>query len=278
MEGGILRRPWLGLLPLVIFYIMIFVIPFAILIRVSFTQGVTYFFEPVYTLENYTNLFTRYGPTIRNSFSFTLIAAVIDFIFGYPLAYILVRKEFPFKNVVRALMVFPFFGGLYIAFGLSYLFLPGGPLSFVFEWFHIPFYKLLYSSYSVILGFAIFTSPFMILYTGVSLQEIDPSLEEAARSLGASPLRTFLKVTFPLSLPGAFTGLLVCFGWNMGGYIIPLLLGGPTTSDVITVNMVQLAMTGAQQYGQAAALGVFLLLSIGTIFFTAMRITGKEVI
>lgn len=274
MDREVFGRPWIGLFPLSLFYLVIFIIPFSTLVYISFTKGSSFFFETIVSFSNWTSLFSEYGTAIANSFKLTSGAALVDLVFGYPLAYIFARKQFPGKDFVRALMVFPFFGGLFIAFGLSYLFLPGAPLSFIFDLLNIPPTDILYSPYSVILGFAIYTSPFMILYTGVSLQGIDPELENAARCLGANSLQAFFRITLPLSLPGAITGFLVCFGWNLGGYIIPLLLGGPSSNNVITVNMVQLATT-TQQYGQAAALGVFLMFSIGLIFYTAMRISGR---
>lgn len=277
MKGGLFKRPWLGLFPLSLFYFVIFIIPFGTLIYISFTKGSSFFFKTIISIRNWTNLFSNYGSAIATSFKLTSSAALVDLMFGYPIAYLLARKKIPGKDVVRALMVLPFFGGLFISFGLSYLFLPGGLLSPIFTILPFAPTDILYSPYSVIVGFAIYTSPFMILYTGVSLQGIDLELENAARTLGAGPVKTFLRVTLPLSLPGALTGFLVCFGWNLGGYIIPLLLGGPNSNNVITVHMVELATTN-QQYGQAAALGVFLMFSIGIIFYTAMRISGEEML
>ena len=70
----------------------------------------------------------RYLPNVLVTLQLAALATVVDLIFGFPFAYILVRKV-RYRDVVRALMVFPMFGALYIAFGIRFILLPGGPLA-----------------------------------------------------------------------------------------------------------------------------------------------------
>jgi putative spermidine/putrescine transport system permease protein len=112
----------------------------------------------------------------------------------------------------------------------------------------------------------------MVLYTASSLSEIDPAMEEAAYTLGASPLRAFYKVILPLSAPGAVAGFIACFGWNLGGFLIPLLLGGVEASDVMTVKIVYLTLQ-LHNYGLAATLATVLMLMTIVSTYLTFKIT-----
>ena len=71
-------------------------------------------------------MFGRYLPNLLVTLQLAILATLVDLVFGFPFAYILVRKV-RYRNLVRAFMVFPMFGALYIAFGLRFILLPGGP-------------------------------------------------------------------------------------------------------------------------------------------------------
>ncbi|UNQ73210.1 ABC transporter permease [Infirmifilum sp. NZ] len=155
------------------------------------------------------------------------------------------------------------------------MFLPGGLFDIFYSMFGVTYRQILYTPISVVLGFSIFTLPFMVLYISSALQEIDPSLEDAAMTLGAPPTTTFFKIILPLSAPGAIAGFLACFGWNPGGYMIPLLLGGVEASDVMTVRIVELSLS-MHNYGLAASLAIILITF--TIFTTYLTFRVTKVI
>src|SRR5262249_28819880 len=149
----------------------------------------------------------------------------VDLIFGFPFAYIFVRR-IRYKTIVRALMVFPMFGALYIAFGMRFILLPGGPASPILGAFGISNTDVLFSLPSVVFAMSIFTFPFMVLSIGTALGNVDPVLEEAAACLGARPWQTFRRVIVPLTRAGIVAGCLIVFGWSIGTFAEPLLLGG----------------------------------------------------
>ena len=72
---------------------------------------------------------------------------------------------------------------------------------------------------------AIFTFPFMVMNIGAALSNVDPTLEEAAACLGARPWQTFRRVLLPLTRAGIVAGMLMVFGWSIGTFAEPLLLG-----------------------------------------------------
>lgn len=93
-------------------------------------------------------------------------------------------------------------------------------------------FRLMYNRFGVMVGLVHIYMPFMVLSLAGSLQGIDPDVERAARSLGASQWRTFWRVTWPLSLPGVVSGTVLVFVLTVSSYIIPALLGG---YQVITI-------------------------------------------
>lgn len=192
--------PYLLLLPSVAVTILFLVIPGFFLLSMSFTEGSSFFFEKKVTMDNYVQLVVNYRDLIWNTVFIALTSAIIDLIFGYPFAYFL-YKRFPFKTMANACMVFPLFGGLYLAFGLYYLLLPKGILYPLFQFFGLNVLNILYSKISVIFGLAIFTFPFMALNIMGSLKNIDPFLEEAALCLGARTFGHFLKSFFHFQSP-----------------------------------------------------------------------------
>ncbi len=91
---------------------------------------------------------------------------------------------------------------------------------------------LLYTEGAVYVGMVYAYLPFMVLPLYARLSKRDPALEEAAADLGASPLRVFVRVVLPLSLPGVWAGLLLVFIPAMGEYVVPELLGGPSAETM----------------------------------------------
>ena len=90
--------------------------------------------------------------------------------------------------------------------------------------------RILYTSVTVVIGLVHVLLPFMVLPIYSSLSRIDPKLTEAAANLGSSPVKAFLEITLPLSLPGVFAGSVLCFVLSFSSYVTPALLA-PSDSD-----------------------------------------------
>ena len=103
------------------------IIPLAYLVQVSLTDESSFFFTAQYTLHNYRDVFSRYQNAIVETVYLAAMSSILDLVFGYPFAYILIRK-IKYRELVRTMMTFPLFGPLYLAFGLFYILLPNGPL------------------------------------------------------------------------------------------------------------------------------------------------------
>ena len=255
--------------PAVVVAILFSIIPLAYLFQVSLTQDSSFFFTAEYTADNYREVLTRYRPAIVETVYLAGASSVLDLIFGYPFAYILIRK-IRYREFVRTMMTFPLFGPLYLAFGLFYILLPNGPLGPLFEMLGINIAKYLFSTGAVLFSMAVFTFPFMVMNIGAALSNVDPTLEEAARTLGAKPWQTFTRVLFPLSWSGIVAGFLMCFGWNLGVFAQPQLLGSPREQGVLSIQMFTKGLVQFN-YGLAAALGVLLMAMAFAVTWVSLR-------
>jgi spermidine/putrescine transport system permease protein len=262
-------RGMLLLTPAILVAILFSIIPLLYLFQVSLTRESSFFFNAEYTADNYRDVFGRYRSAIIETVYLAGVASVLDLVLGYPFAYILIRK-IRYREFVRTMMTFPLFGPLYLAFGLFYVFLPTGPLGGLFVLLDVDIAKYLFSQAAVLFSMAVFTFPFMVMNIGAALANVDPLLEEAARTLGAKQWQIFTRVLFPLSWGGIVAGFLMCFGWNLGVFVQPQLLGSPKEQSVISL---QMFLKGLVQfnYGLAAALGVVLMVMAFAVTWVSLR-------
>ena len=257
------------LTPAVIIALLFSIIPLVYLAQISLTEESSFFFNAQYTWDNYRDVFNRYRSAIVETVYLAAVSSALDLVLGYPFAYILIRKV-RYRELVRTMMTFPLFGPLYLAFGLFYVLLPNGPLGGLFAALDINVAKYLFSQAAVLFSMAVFTFPFMVMNIGAALSNVDPMLEEAARTLGARPWQTFVRVLFPLSWSGIVAGFLMCFGWNLGVFAQPQLLGSPKEQAVISLQMFYKGLVQFN-YGLAAALGVVLMVMAFAVTWVSLR-------
>jgi ABC-type spermidine/putrescine transport system permease subunit I len=269
------RRAWLVPLallgPAIAVTLLFLYYPLVFIVRMSFTLADT-FLRPtgaVTTFGNYAAMADRYLPNLLVTLQLASLATIVDLVFGVPFAYVLVRKV-RYRNLVRAFMVFPMFGALYIAFGMRFILLPGGPATPLLEALGIRNTSILYSLPSVVFAMSIFTFPFMVMNVGTALSNVDPTLEEAAACLGARPLQTFRRVLLPLTRAGIVAGALMVFGWSLGTFAEPLLLGSVNEQKTLAWT---LYLKGVIQldYGLSTAMGVVLLILAFAVTYFSLR-------
>jgi ABC-type spermidine/putrescine transport system permease subunit I len=264
-------RPVLLLLPAVLITLLFLFYPLAFIVVMSFTEKGS-FLSPAgstYTWQNYADMLGRYAPNVGVTIQLAGLATLVDLIFGFPFAYILVRKV-RYRDLVRGFMIFPMFGALYIAFGMRFLLLPGGWLTPIFEALGLQGVQILYGMPSVVFAMAIFTFPFMVMNVGAALSNVDPVLEEASVCLGAKPWQTFWRVVLPLTRSGLIAGMLMCFGWNVGAFAEPLLLGTLNEQRTLAWTLYQRGVVQLD-YGLATAMGVVLMILAFTVNYASLR-------
>ncbi len=261
--------PWLLILPGLATTTLFLVVPLGYLTILSFTSGSTFFQRPVFTTGNFQTIFGEQLYLIYTTIFQAVGSTLIDLIFGFPFAYILVRKVH-YRDLVRALMAFPLFGTLYLSFGLSFIFLPDTAFGKVLVALGFNPVNFLYSTPTVLFALAIGSFPFMVVNVATALQNIEVALEEASAVLGANAWQTLTRVLFPLTRSGMLAGSLLCFGWNMGVYIVPILLGTTDDQRVLAVSM-YIRATKQNDYGMAAAQGIVLMVLASMVTYVSLR-------
>ncbi|MCL4767485.1 MAG: ABC transporter permease [Hyphomicrobiaceae bacterium] len=171
-----------------------------------------------------------YLTVLARSFWLSLVATLICLVLGYPVAYTLVRlTPEGWKRVVYMIVIAPLFTSAVIR-AMAWLVILGrqgivNDALLSIGLIDVPI-RLLYTNTAVIIGLVYIMIPFMVLTIAAVLENVNSTLEEAARDLGAAPLVAFWKVTFPLTLPGVFAGSFLVFALCLSSYVTPALLGG----------------------------------------------------
>ena len=163
--------------------------------------------------------------TLVNSFFVTLICAVL----GLPVSYVISGVSKKWKGILIALTLFPLLTNSVIrSFAWITILGKNGVINtLLMQWGIIkePI-TLLYTDFAIIIGSVYLFLPTMIMTLIGVLENIDDDILEAASTLGLSPIKIFLKIIFPLSLPGMFVGSVLVFTGTLTAYTTPQLLGG----------------------------------------------------
>ena len=178
----------------------------------------------------YSFLFT--DPLYISSYLYSLKVAAVStlccLLIGYPMAYAIARARPATRTVLLMLIVLPFWTSFLLrVYAWIGLLKNNGVINNVLLYLgviHQPL-AMLQTDFAVYIGIVYSYLPFMILPLYTNLEKHDPTLLEAAADLGARPLRAFLAVTLPQSLPGILAGSLLVFIPAVGEYVIPTLLG-----------------------------------------------------
>ena len=263
---------WL-LAPAVIFFVVLFVIPVGLLLAIGFNPSIpgVVDFQSQLSLENFQKFFGRplyYGALLR-SLGLAGVSAFVALIFGYPLAYLVAKERRPGRaNVYMILILASMQLDLIIRmYGLMVLLGDAGLINDALQRWGIitgPL-PLMYNAFGVVVGLVQLSLPFMVLSLIGIIQGIDPALEEAARSLGASRWRTFFTITFPLTMPGVLAGSLLVFAIAIGSYAVPVLMGGWKVVVMPLHIYQQIAEVANWQFGAAIA-GLLFSISLVAVF------------
>jgi len=218
----------------------------------------------------YLQLYTK---TLNMALVITLFCALL----GYPLAYYLAGLPENRANLLLVLVLLPFWTSLlvrttaWIALlqtnGVINSFLLG--LGLIGE----PF-EMLYTSFATTVAMTHILLPFMILPLYSVMRGIDPSYLRAALSLGARPIPAFVRIYFPMTLPGLSAGALLVFIISVGYYITPALVGG--TDGQMISNIIAFHMQRSNNWELAAALGSLLLALILLLYWLYDRFVGAS--
>jgi putative spermidine/putrescine transport system permease protein len=184
-----------------------------------------------FTLANFADLLKPlYARVFLNTVWICFLTAASTLVVGYPLAYALVRLQNAIiRSILLVIVVTPLFLGEVVR-TYSWIIVLGnnGFINSVLRDLGIiqqPI-QFMFTTFGVVVALVHVTMPVMVIMLAAGLSHIDRDYERAAESLGAGPIRTFLTVTLPLSMPGVVAGVTTAFAWTFSAFATPQLIGG----------------------------------------------------
>jgi putative spermidine/putrescine transport system permease protein/spermidine/putrescine transport system permease protein len=249
-----------------------------VLIPICWLSWLSIWGKQGFTLLNYQRMLQpSYLVTFRVTMELSAVVTLVCALLGYPISYLMTRSKPKTTALLGLCVIFP----MWVS-----------PLVHTYSWLVILEHNgiinrwlisaglvdqplhLAYNAFGTAIGMTHVMLPFMVLPLYAAMRTVDPDLAQAATSLGASPVRAFLDIFWPLSLPGLFAGSVVVFVLSLGFYITPALLGGGRVT-MWSMEMEQ-SLTIHADWGASSALGVVLLVVTLGILALAVRAIGTS--
>ncbi|MBQ9365927.1 MAG: ABC transporter permease [Schwartzia sp.] len=266
-----MERRWL-FYPYQLWMLMFTVVPLALIFFFAFADTSTYTF----TLDNIRRAAEPvYLRVLWRSVWLAAVSTLVCFLIGYPMAMILVTSRVKYRNMMVVLTIIPMWMNFLLrTYAWMTLLEKNGLFNAVVKLLGAGPVQFLYTDGAVLLGMVYNFLPFMILPIYSVLMKMDKSLVEAAQDLGADAFTTFRRVTFPLSLPGVYAGMLMVFMPAVTTFVISRLLGGGQFMLIGNVIEQQFLAIGNWGFGSALSVLMMVLIMISMMFLSRYNKTG----
>jgi len=268
--------------------LLFFFVPFLIVLWVSTSFVViaqppyTHTVDGTFTLnigESFGRLFhdSLYYKAYLNSLVVALVSTIVCLVIGYPMAYGMARCSHSTRNILLMLIILPFWTSFLIrVYAWIGLLKNNGLINEFLIWLNVidtPI-NMMNTNFAVYVGIVYSYLPFMILPLYANLEKMDISLLEAATDLGCKPIKAFFLITVPLSFPGIVAGSMLVFIPAVGEYVIPELLGGPSSLMIgrVLVN----EFFSNRDWPTASAVAVAILLALVVPLMIYQKYQDKE--
>jgi len=218
-------------------------------------------FQPGFGLESYSRIIATLGDVVRNSLVFSGVSVLLIVVIGTLIGCLVARRNTAQSSLLDATLMVPYV-------------MPGIVVGVAFiAAFNTPPLVMTGTAAIIILSVFIRRLPYAVRSSAAALRQVGPSMEEAAISLGYSPVQAFMKVTIPLILPGIVAGAMLSFvtAVNELSSSLVLYVGGTITMPV----KIYIAINDGD-YGTAASLSTILLVLSGTAIYLAFRLLGRD--
>lgn len=262
---------WLLLAPSCLVLLLLFVVPIGYVLLLSVT-------DPRLGLAHYARVFTvpLYTRVLVNTFLTSLVVTALCLVLGYPVAYVMARRNDWVSTLLVTVVAMSFWTGFLVR-TYAWLVILGskGPLVAAYGTLGLgqpP--QLLFTTFSSTLGMTHILLPYMILALFAVMKKIDPNHLKAAASLGARPAATFRSVFLPLSLPGVVNGSLLVFVICLGFFVTPILLGTP--KNMMISQLINQQIDELLAWGFASAVAVVLLGATSVVVAIYNRFVGLD--
>jgi putrescine transport system permease protein len=267
--------------------LLFFLVPFLIVLKISFAE-----FDPLgrppylpvfqwldegalqikLLVGSYAYLFNEplYVSAWVYSIKVALVSTFFCLLLGYPMAYAIARASPTYRNILLMLIILPFWTSFLLrVYAWIGLLKTDGVINNVLMGLGVidaPL-TMMNTSFAVYIGIVYSYLPFMILPLYSNLEKHDLTLLEAAQDLGAGPIKSFLRVTLPLSVPGVVAGSLLVFIPAVGEYVIPSLLGSSDQLMIAKLLSDEFFMNRDWPKASAVAIAMLLLLVVPIMIF-----------
>ncbi|MEE1031822.1 MAG: ABC transporter permease [Ruminococcus sp.] len=268
--------------PYIAWAVMMLIFPMALIAMYSIMEQGNSIISFSFTLEHYIRFFTDpdFLLILWRSLVIAIKTTVICLLLGYPLAYLIARSSEKMQNILVLCITIPtWINALVRTYAWIGLLSEGGLIQQILSIFGMGETELLYTEAAVLLGMVYNFLPFMILQINTSLCKMDHSLLQASADLGANPVQTFLRVTFPLSLPGVINGITLVFLPSVSSFFIPKLLGGGQYFLVGNLIENQFITVGEWNFGSAISMIMAIIMMLLMMLVRKIEVRnqgGKE--
>ena len=259
--------------PLLVYLAVFFIYPLLSFLPTSF------YYEDAFSFEKYVRAFTKpvYLRILRISFMIAGSTTLITLILAYPVAYLFTNTSGKIKGIITVFIILPFWTSIIVRMyawmsllghnGIfNRLLIEGGVISEP-----IP---MMFNRFGVLVGMVHFMLPYMVLSIYAVMSGIPPVYMQAGANLGAPPLKRFVKIYLPLSMPGVGAGCLLVFILALAFYITPALLGG--LRDTMIAQIIEQQMKETFDWPFAAALSTILIIVTTTLYVIYNKVMSIE--
>lgn len=273
------RLPWTWLMiaPAAVLLGVFLLVPYLNIVLMSFRPPATGApYGPGLTLENYERALTDgyYLAQLGSTLWIALLTTAATLLVGFPVAWQLARSRSRWRPVLYGIVLSPLLVGIVVrSFGWTILLGNNGVLNKAARSLGLTLapLPLMYNTLGIVIALTHVFLPFMILPIMAALQTIDPALEAAGRSLGATRRVAFRRIVLPLALPGIQSGCILVFVLALSAYVTPVLIGGMRVKTM-TLTVVD-TLTDAFQWPLGSALALMLSIAGGLCVVLFARAT-----
>lgn len=261
--------------PITIWSLLFIYAPIILLLIMSFmTKGPLGTIKYELTLENYKAIFDPvYFTVVKESVIVAFFTTVLSILMGYPFAYFMATKKPKVSGILMLLMMIPFWTNeLVIVYSFVILLNNSGIINTLLQNLGIigePL-EMLYNNFAIIVGMIYMLMPFAVLPMYSSIEKLDKGLIEASKDLGAGPVKTFFKVTLPLTSSGIFAGVILVFIPTIGYYQITDMLGGGTQMMIGNLVNNQFSISRNWPFGAALSMVLAVIILVMLVIYQKM--------
>ena len=269
---------WIIILVIVDFLLLFQLMPLVYMVIKAFFPDSTFSYETFKRLYTYSlNL-----DALRNTSIAALSTMVVGTLLAFPLAWLIGRTNLYGRKFFRSLFVLTYMVPPYVG-AMAWLRLLNPNVGTINQWIrallHLsdaPGPMNVYSLPGLIWVLSTFYYPYAFITISRAMEKMDPSLEEASRISGASPLKTVFTVTLPLMMPSLISGALLVFVSAASCYGIPSIIGSPGRVHTVTTRIVEYVSLGQQGLNDATGMAVFLMVVAILILFLSDVVLAKK--